>query len=63
MIRTIAHELGHYLMNRQEEAHNPEDSWRLMSSGRDPSKRDISASEAQRVREIGIGPGQTEEPL
>ena len=63
LIRTIAHELGHYLMNRLNEAHAPEnDSWRVMSPGADPAKRDFSTAEAERIQETGIEPGQTEEP-
>ncbi|MBI4641092.1 MAG: hypothetical protein HY731_10375, partial [Candidatus Tectomicrobia bacterium] len=61
--RTVAHELGHYLMDVTDSGHAPANEiWNLMLSGEgggrdtNQTKRDLTAAQADMVRTSGVTP-------
>ncbi|NQT82739.1 hypothetical protein HQ563_06925 [bacterium] len=58
LTRTVAHELGHYVMNKGNSAHNVPENY-VMRGGASQTKREISKSEADTVRSSGVTPWNT----
>ncbi len=60
-VRTIAHELGHYLLNQEDEAHLSMSQWNLMKTGESSIKRALTPDQVQRVADQNLtGTGITE---
>ena len=57
MAKTIAHELGHYLMNEGDSAHVT-DVWNLMKEGGEERKRDLRDAQIDAARSSGVTPQQ-----
>ena len=57
--RCVAHELGHYIMDKGNSAHVADDSVYLMYLDAHDEKREITRSEADRVRNNQVKPWDT----
>jgi len=54
MSRTLAHELGHYVLKSAE--HRDDELWNLMLPGADYNKRDLDDAQSTRLRNSGVNP-------
>ena len=59
MVKTISHELGHYLLNASDSAHTSE-IWNLMKDGADTRKRDLTDTQVDAARHSDVTPEHPE---
>jgi hypothetical protein len=54
LVRTIAHELGHYLLVQDDDAHVGMKTWNLMKAGESTIKRSLTSAQVARVSDKDV---------